>query len=227
MRVGTKSILFGAHQFLLHPLFVAAAWWKLYGFPWDPRLWVAFFVHDLGYWSRLNMDGPEGEAHVFLGAKIMGALFDLRGWRGDWDLLPRLFNWILGNKHAHIWTEEGWPRWHSSWYCFSFYHSRFMAKRYNVGPSRLCFADKLATALAPWWLYVPLTRLTGEIREYREVSRKGKCQFMGLRDTSDKQWFLSVQEYFRNWVAEHKDGQADTWISTPLDYREGESGESV
>ncbi len=71
MRVGTKSILFGAHQFLLHPLFVVRAWWKLYGFPWDPRLWAAFFIHDLGYWGKPNMDGLEGERHVELGANIM------------------------------------------------------------------------------------------------------------------------------------------------------------
>jgi hypothetical protein len=30
MKVGTKSVLFGAHQFATHPWFVAAAWWKLY-----------------------------------------------------------------------------------------------------------------------------------------------------------------------------------------------------
>ena len=48
MKVGTKSVLFGAHAFWLHPFFVAVAWTRLYGFPWDPRLWVAFFVHDLG-----------------------------------------------------------------------------------------------------------------------------------------------------------------------------------
>src|SRR5258708_5910867 len=76
MTIGTKSILFGAHQFLIHPWFVAAAWWKLYGFPFDPRLWVAFFVHDLGYWGKPNMDGAEGETHVELGANIMSALFD-------------------------------------------------------------------------------------------------------------------------------------------------------
>jgi hypothetical protein len=79
MRVGTKSVLFGAHCFLLHWLFVAAAWWKLYGFPWDPRLWICFFVHDLGYLGKPNMDGPEGETHVEFGAKIMG-LFG-RKWR--------------------------------------------------------------------------------------------------------------------------------------------------
>ena len=70
MRVGTKSVLFGAHCFFLHPWFVAAAWWRLYGFPWDPRLWVAFFVHDIGYLGKPNMDGPEGESHPELGARI-------------------------------------------------------------------------------------------------------------------------------------------------------------
>jgi hypothetical protein len=75
MKVGTKSVLFGAHCFLLHPFFVAASWTKLYGFPWDPRLWVAFFVHDLGYWGKPNMDGEEGETHVEFGAKVMRLLF--------------------------------------------------------------------------------------------------------------------------------------------------------
>jgi hypothetical protein len=75
MNIGTKSILFGAHAFYLHPWFVAAAWWRLYGFPWDPRLWVAFFVHDLGYWGKPNMDGEEGEEHPFFGAFVMKRLF--------------------------------------------------------------------------------------------------------------------------------------------------------
>ena len=72
IEVGTKSVLYGAHCFIIHPWFVMAAWWKLYGFPWDPRLWIAFFVHDIGYWGKPNMDGPEGKKHVEFGAKIMG-----------------------------------------------------------------------------------------------------------------------------------------------------------
>jgi len=72
MKIGTKSVLFGAHCFFLHPIFVARAWIALYGFPFDPRIWIAFFVHDLGYWGKPNMDGKEGETHVELGAKIMG-----------------------------------------------------------------------------------------------------------------------------------------------------------
>lgn len=75
MTVGTKSVLFGAHQFLIHPWFVAWGWWKLYGFPWDPRLWISFFVHDLGYIGKPNMDGKEGELHPYWGACLMGVLF--------------------------------------------------------------------------------------------------------------------------------------------------------
>lgn len=75
MKIGTKSLMFGAHCIFIHPLLVAAAWWRLYGFPSDPRLWLAFIVHDWGYWGKSNMDGPEGETHVEAGARIMARLF--------------------------------------------------------------------------------------------------------------------------------------------------------
>lgn len=75
MKLGTKSILFGAHQFILHPILIARGWRKLYGFPWDPRLWLAFIVHDWGYWGKPNMDGKEGKTHPELGGRIMGFLF--------------------------------------------------------------------------------------------------------------------------------------------------------
>jgi len=71
MKIGTKSILFGVHAFYLHPIFVLLGWWKLYGFPWNPLLWLCFFLHDLGYWNKPNMDGPEGEQHPWFAAKIM------------------------------------------------------------------------------------------------------------------------------------------------------------
>jgi len=99
MKIGTRSVLFGAHCFFIHPWFVAAAWWKLFGFPWDPRLWVAFAVHDIGYWGKPNMDGEEGEMHPMTGAKIMGWLFDSTNWNSSWfsktigRLLDRMF-WI-------------------------------------------------------------------------------------------------------------------------------------
>jgi hypothetical protein len=71
VKLGTRSLLFGAHQFILHPLFVAIAWTRLNGFPIDPRLWLAFGIHDIGYFELPNMDGPEGKRHVERGARIM------------------------------------------------------------------------------------------------------------------------------------------------------------
>lgn len=71
MKIGTKSMLYGAHCIIIHPVFVAIAWMKLYGWPWDPRYWIAFLVHDLGYLGKSDMDGNEGETHPELGGKIM------------------------------------------------------------------------------------------------------------------------------------------------------------
>jgi hypothetical protein len=75
MTVGTKSVIGGAHCFLVHPFFTLLGWARLFGFPWDPRIWFACFLHDIGYLGRPNMDGDAGEEHVILGALIMGALF--------------------------------------------------------------------------------------------------------------------------------------------------------
>jgi hypothetical protein len=85
MRTGTKSILFGAHCWFIHPFFVALAWNKLYGPPRDWRLWVAFFVHDLGYWNLPNMDGDEGERHAEWGADLMHRWFDRGEIKGRWE----------------------------------------------------------------------------------------------------------------------------------------------
>lgn len=78
MKVGTKSLLFGAHQFLLHPLFLALAWVRLYGIPprkdWLPLL-CAFVVHDWGYWGKAAMDDADGQTHPELGGRIMSRLF--------------------------------------------------------------------------------------------------------------------------------------------------------
>lgn len=83
--VGTRSLLFGAHQFVLHPFFLLLAWWKLYGFPYDPRLWVAFMVHDWGYFNLRDMDGEDGQTHPELGGRIMTRLFG-QAW-GDFTRL--------------------------------------------------------------------------------------------------------------------------------------------
>jgi hypothetical protein len=80
MTIGTKSLLFGAHQFLLHPLLVAWAWTKLYGFPRDWRLWLCFFVHDVGYWGCGDIDGAEGKEHPWRGADMVRNHTNSIGW---------------------------------------------------------------------------------------------------------------------------------------------------
>jgi len=94
MRIGTKSILFGAHQFIIHPIFVFLAWRQLYGFPTDPRLWLAFILHDLGYFGLPNMDGPEGETHVEWAANLMGKWFGL-----EWYELCLYHSRFYAKKH--------------------------------------------------------------------------------------------------------------------------------
>lgn len=63
MKTGTKSVLFGVHQFILHPIFVARAWWIVHRQRPALHEWAAIITHDLGYWGAPNMDGAEGEEH--------------------------------------------------------------------------------------------------------------------------------------------------------------------
>jgi hypothetical protein len=183
MRVGTKSVLFGAHCFLIHWFVVGLSWAKLFGFPWDLRLWVAFLVHDLGYWGRNDMDGPDGEDHVLLGGQIMGFFFG------------------------------------ESWQSFTVRHSRYWAKSMGLPVSRFCAADKLAFVLMPAWLYLPMTRATGELAEY--MQRSGERQAGGERFTAEESamisssdprvWLEGLQSYTRRWVERHREGGADNW----------------
>lgn len=211
MTVGTKSVLFGAHAFWLHPWFVAWAWWQLYGFPWDPRLWVAFFVHDLGYLGKPNMDGDEGEQHPAFGARLMARLFDRRELASQ----PQVCI-CLRPPYAQKPTMLG------TWGVFCLLHSRYFAKRHTLKPSRLCIADKLALALTPAWLYLPMVRVTGEIHEYMAQAHyriKGneavsEDEKRRLTSGRERDWYAGVQAYMRRWVDAHKDGAADTWTSS-------------
>jgi hypothetical protein len=199
MRVGTKSLLFGVHCFFIHPLWVALAWWRLYGFPFDPRLWVAFIVNDLGYWGSPEMDGPTGDLHPYRGADIMHRLFDNWGFKRTADY-----------------------RWHR--FCVT--HSRFLSKQLGVQPSRLCMADKLSLGLEPWWLYLPRAWASGELKEYmRSAQPSGKHGHMNLQQVTARQWYQSVQRYLVQYVAEHRDGKTDTVTQVNNDrFKSGENG---
>lgn len=140
--VGTRSLLYGSHQVVLHPIFVAVAWRRLYGrWPRDPRIWVAIVVHDWGYWGCPDMDGRQGEAHPLRGANLLGRLFDRHEPRIVWD---------------------------GRWWRFAAGHSRTFAARLGIPTSPLMQADKLGTALYPRAIYALLCWLSGEWVEYRD-----------------------------------------------------------
>jgi hypothetical protein len=179
MKIGTRSILFGAHCWFIHPWFVAAAWSKLYGFPTDLRLWAAFFVHDLGYWGKPNIDGDEGESHPILGARIM-RIFDgrqyMRGSFRDWREFREWAKHAPGLRACShefcpstgrlcvAWTTPIVGEWHD----FTLCHSRYYADKIGKPTSKLYAADKLAMILEPVWLYLPRVILSGEYREFKE-----------------------------------------------------------
>jgi hypothetical protein len=172
VKVGTKSLIVGAHSMLVHSLSVAFAWARLFGFPWDPRVWCACFLHDIGYLGRDEMDGPSGEEHVVLGARIMG--------------------WLFG------------PAWARECYC----HSRYWSRRMGLPVSRLCLADKLAFAMMPAWLYIPMARWTGELAEYMERSRERQAgdrnftdeELALIQSPDPKEWLRGLQSYTLRWV---------------------------
>lgn len=148
--VGTRSVLFGVHQFLWHPLTVGLAWRRLYQ-TWPTRWeWLAIFMHDLGYWGCEDMDGPQGKEHP---KHSYLALVKFCRWTG-WDNRRRAFDsgeLILG-------------------------HSRSFCVEHELAVSRLCDPDKLSVLYDPAWFYWLRACLSGEIFEYRtrEEERRGE-----------------------------------------------------
>lgn len=223
--IGTKSILFGYHCWFIHPFIVAEAWSRLYGFPLDPRLWVMFFVHDLGYWGLDNLDDPDsGELHPVWGAELMTRLFDRLDTR-EFVIIDQAWTAPDGDRIGVYTAHLG------KWGRLSLLHSRFLCRKIytplglqirdpedrekGVEPSRMCIADKLAITLYPEWLYMLLINLTGEIREYMRDAKEDEYR-TDVGDYSWKAkwaWLRAMRAYVATWVEANKDGGPDTMTS--------------
>lgn len=120
---------------------------------------------------------------------------------------------LLGAKIMSIFGKK--------WHDFSLYHSRFYAKKDNVAPSKLCFADKLAIYYEPSWLYLPRANWSGEIHEYMKLAETRNFnsdqltsdETKKLASKSQQDWHDTVKSYIYRWVEEHKDGKSDTWTN--------------
>jgi len=71
---------------------------------------------------------------------------------------------IMGSLFGPAWEDE----------CLR--HSRYWSRRMGLPISRLCLADKLAFALTPAWLYLPMTKWTGSCVEYMMLGRSRQRQ---------------------------------------------------
>lgn len=74
-------------------------------------------------------------------------------------------------------------------------HSRFNAAKDNIPLSKLFRADKMSVALYPMWLYLLLANLSGEIKEYMNISfeKEGKYVEMKGESTTQLQWLVEVR----------------------------------
>ena len=174
MKTGTKSLLFGVHQVLWHPVTVFAAWVWLYGRMPSFKETVCIIVHDWGYWGKANMDDEDGERHPELGAKIAHFLCDR----------PRTYRWKTPNG-----TMKREPQYGCLHLCL--FHSRHYARTLGLEPSKLCWADKCSIMFEPWWWYLPRAIASGEIIEYRKI-----CADRGFvpMTASNRVWFVWIKE---------------------------------
>jgi len=183
MRVGTKSVIFGVHSILIHPFFVAWAWWKLHGFPWDPRLWLAFFVHDLGYLAKPNMESREGQEHVVLGGRIMGSLFG-----------PEWQDFVV--CHSRHWAKrvgKGVSR-----LCLA------DKLAFVVTPAWLYLPMARLSGELHEYMRVSSTRQLG--------SRMSDFELRLLKSRDPRVWLEGLKLYTRRWVEEHRNGVSDGWM---------------
>lgn len=181
MKIGTKSLLFGCHQFLLHPYYTFKGWVALYG--WDSKgyswwkLIICFIIHDWGYWGCKDMDGEEGEKHPI-----------------------KMAEWV----RCHIDTEKEWNR----YALLVKFHSRFLAKKNLESPSPLCWADKVGTALMPSWLWVFLGRLTGELDEYMTAMKRKES---GMTATDPVEYHKEYREVIAGLLFENGIPEKEAW----------------
>ena len=197
MRVGTKSVIFGVHAVWIHPFFVAWAWYQLNGFPWDFRLWVAFFVHDAGYLFKRDMEGFDGQRHVLLGGRIMGWLFDAY-WR-DFTCC-----------HSRHWAKRAGKR----------YSKLCLADKlaFVLTPAWLYLPmARLSGELQEYMRVASGRQLCGNTTDFEH----------SLLDSRDSRvWLEGLKMYTRRWVEQHRNGTQDHWTVLRLQAPQKEAFET-
>src|SRR5262245_12082195 len=173
MNIGTRTILFGVHQFLWHPFTVYRAWCWLYGR--RPNWWqtIAILTHDLGYWGKPNLDGEEGRKHPYGGAFF-----------AEW----------LAEGVANLLRIPNSIEYGNATYALALGHSKELCRKRNTIPSLLCWADKACVLFDPPWLYLLRTRLAGELSEFKKNAEPQ------IGEVADEVWLDWYRARVRSWI---------------------------
>lgn len=180
---GTRSVLFGVHQFLWHPLTVVYAWRKIYG-RW-PNLYelIAIAFHDIGYLGKTAMDSSYGQTHPELGARIARRLaYTLARLRGEDDINA----WLISE-----WVWE-----------LTLYHSTHYATKCCAPVSKLYLPDKACVLYEPMWFYLLRAWSSGELREY-VANDNNKRWRAGLPEQTSREWLVGYRTRIREKVDDH------------------------
>jgi hypothetical protein len=181
--VGPRSILFGSHQFLVHPLMVIWAWKKLYGEWPDFRETVCIFLHDLGYvtqWCH-DMDGAEGDTHPEWAATVAGRWFG-----PEYAALRRYHSRFLARRDGRN-------------------VSRLCAPDKLAGGSWPVWLFVLLGRLSGEIDEYMARSVPGSGEKYVTMGPQ-------LRYSPDRaEWYREVCAHLRAWAWEHRDGRYDTW----------------
>lgn len=174
-----------AVSLLVHPIVVGIAWRRLWGIPWNPRLWFAFVLRDAGYFSKPNLEGEGGERHVELGARIMTRLFGPE-W-GD-----------LCAGHSRHWAKRcGRP----------LSRLRFADKlAFVLTPDRLYLLMTRATGELDEYMQKSRDRQAGAGCFTTEESA---C----LASPDPATWLRGLKSYTLRWIVQHLDGREDRWTA--------------
>lgn len=177
---GTLSVLFGVHQFLWHPWTVARAWRHLYG-KWPTWVqWIAIFCHDLGYWGKQSMDGPDGRTHPVAGANLACWLVYYIGlvvYRNESDAM------LMSESVRELCL------WHSTHY----------AQMQGGIVSELYLPDKVCVLFDPKWFYLLRGRISGEVHEYfhnENLKRFDACD-ADSRFQTEEEWLTGYRGNIR------------------------------
>lgn len=206
MKLGTRSVLWGVHQFVIHPLVVALAWRACYRH-WPLRWqWAAIIAHDWGYWGKRDIDGAEGVQHPETGARWAGWLAYrlsrvVQSCRPAGILVALLVEFrhraqrserrkTLKAMRIALAVNEAFQA-----YYLALYHSTRYAAQDGAPPSALCLPDKVSVLFEPAWTYLLRGRLSGELQEYVEASPMKGC--------SDSEWLCWYRSMRRQQLTDH------------------------